>query len=178
MYIFWFFILLLLFCVYLIFTQLLAVSFLFDTNNNDMHVSMHWMYPFLKITVRMENSTPQISAYVFKKRILSKAVQKKANKDISMLKAFKLQDVHITAYYGLNNPFSFGILCGVIEFIKALFPIEVLEQYPELMPLNEYVLIEARANLNIGKTLVNFVRLKTANRTIIRRNHYGSIKSA
>lgn len=178
MYILLFFVFLFMILVLLLFTRPLALFFTFDTNADDMHLSACWMHPFLKLTVKIENSVPIYSVYIFGKHLTSKAVGKKAGKDRSLLQAAAIKDPMVKAYYGIYNPFMFGILYGAIAFVKALFHIEIFEQYPELMPLNEYICIEAEAKLNLGKTLVNIIRLKLKNHTNRRRNIYGPVKSS
>lgn len=166
-------VLLIIIFICLIFTKPVKISFLLDSDKIDMHVSMTWL-PLLKIEAKTIHLRAHISVYIFSKKIISKFIKKRRGVDKSVLKALSLQNTCIRTFYGLNEPHLTGMLYGAIGFISSLIEIEALEQFPEFVPINEYLRIEANSKLNVGKTIVNLIQIKFEKSK--GRKNYGSVK--
>ena len=161
MYLLLFLILLLLLIAYLVFQKPLKIFFLLDSDEMEMKALISWL-SFLKTEVRIIDMKPFITVYLFNKRIVSKFVKKTGKMDTpTILKALDIHDVRIKTYYGLFKPYFTGIFFAAVNFIESLAEVKSLEQYPEFFPMNEYLKIEVNMDLNPGRTIVDYVRLKS-----------------
>ncbi len=163
MYIFLFFVLILGICFYLIFVKPLKVSFLLDSNEMELHTLVLWK-PVFMVKVRMVCSKPHITIYCFNLQVLSKIKQKRKNRKnqtIDIFRALDLKDTEVKLFYGISDPFITGILFTALAMINTMTKIETFEQFPSFCPNQDYLRLEGKTNINIGKTIINFVRLKS-----------------
>lgn len=159
----YFLLLLLLICALLItfaFTNPLSIYFLLDSERMDMHLTAVWLSLF-KITAKPENSKMKISVYILNQKVMTKIPRKKKKANLTLLRALSLQDNQIEIFYGLNEPQIAGLVCGVLSSLREVLRIPGLRQYPNFLPENEYLRISANVRLNLGKTLVNLMSMKT-----------------
>jgi hypothetical protein len=179
MYFLLFLILLLAVIVYSLFDKLSVLEFQFDTNRDDMHLFIYWLYPLFMAKVEMSNYSPRIHLYFFKMRIYSKGLKKKAKqnqKSSGIIQLLEFQDSHAVIYYGFKNPFETGIATGVIEFLRSIVSNISISQFPDFIPDHEYLVVQAGSKLNIGITLVRYIRMQFDINKTKRSNQYGSVQ--
>jgi len=173
MIIFLFFVLIIAVFVYLMFTKPVKLFFWLSSGEMEMKLNISWL-KFLRITAKNVNLRIHVSAYVLKARIYSRFIKKTGksfNSDV--LKALSLNNTEVKTYYGMNEPHMTGILFGALSFIVSMAGVQRFEQYPEFIPDDEYLQIEGNSELNIGKTITNYVQLKLRERK--RRKYHGAI---
>ena len=162
--------------IYLLLTIPVKVALICDSDHQ-MQLSMFWLNSFLEITVKMKEFTPFFSISIFKRCVYSAMLKNGKGKNRNAyFKALKLRNVHVKAYYGLNDPFLMGIIYGIAEWIHAFVNIEKFEQFPEFISAKEFVSIEADCNFVPGTAIIALIRTKTSNYKTKRRDHYGPVK--
>jgi len=144
--------------IYLAFSQPVKLSFLLDSDKNELHSSMQWL-SLLQVEAEMAPSRPHISVYLFGKKLFSKLIMKRKKANHTVLSALSLQNTRIKAYYGLHAPHLTGIFNAVISMLASFIDAESFEQYPEFIPAHEYLKIQGSANLNVGKTIAHMMQL-------------------
>jgi hypothetical protein len=139
----------------------------------DMHVLATWL-PLLKIEAESTQLRARVSVYVFGKRVRfgSGGGKKKFNR--AYLRAPSLHNTRVKTAYGLNEPLLTGLLCGMIGFVGSVIEIGDLEQFPEFVSANDYLRVEASSDLNVGKTIANYLKIRRAEKQV-RRKKYGSV---
>lgn len=139
----------------------LNIIFVFDSDAMNMQLSMTWLK---KLNIRAEiiRLKPHISVFLFNKKLVSfiKEKKKKRSGVSGIIKSLELNDTNVKMFYGFDKPFMTGIIFSVLGFITSLFRIDRFEQYPEFVPANEYLKIEATTQMNIGKTISKLILLK------------------
>lgn len=159
----------------LVFIYPMKVSFLFDSSEMIIIVSTSWTHLLkAKIDIDMVNYRVRLLIVLFKKTILNKLTDKRKNIDSLSLRALSFNDTHIRAFYGLAQPHFTGFLHGALCFINSLTEIVSVELIPNFIPVTEYLRIEAYTKFNIGKTILNFVKLKY--KQLKREKYNGSVK--
>jgi hypothetical protein len=136
--------------------QLSTVAFQLDTARNDLHLLMYWYYPFFMAKVEMQDYSPLLDVYLFKKHVFSKVLRHKAGKKqhpFHLLRALDYSDAYAVVHYGLDNPFHTFVASEIVEMMSSAFEEISILQYPNFTSDREYVAIQAGAKLNIGKTL-------------------------
>jgi len=170
MYIVLFIILLVIIFAYLLFTKPVKVSFLLDSEKMYMHVLMTWL-PLLRVEAKTINLRPRVSVYLFGKKVSSGFMRKRKTSGSDLIRALSLENTRIKTYYGLSEPHFTGILFGALNFVSSVVESYALEQYPEFVPAEEYLRVEAESDLNAGRTIVNLMKLRKSRR----RKNYGSV---
>lgn len=179
MYILLFFLLLLATFVYALFDIYSVIAFQLDTDRNDVHLTIRWLYPFFMAKIAMINYSPHLDMFLFNIRIYSKAVKAKTQQKqnpADMMRKLELKDAYANIYYGLDNPFTAGIACGILGYLSASLKNIALTQFPVFVPEHEYIVIQAGSKLNIGKTSVRFIQDWYAKNKIKRSDQYGSVQ--
>lgn len=164
---------------WLLFGVPIVLYFTFDTNREIMRLSVYWLRPFIKATVKMADFKPTVTVFIFNKRVYSKAIERKQAHKYdwrSLPAALKLKETKIKTRYGMSNPFSTGIFCGAVETLRAMLGLDNFEHHADFLSENEFVFIEAQSKLNIGKTLFNLLKLKPVNLGMKRRKVDGYYK--
>lgn len=143
-----------------IFRYDLQTKLVFDTCKSDMHATILWLYPFIKIIAEMENSAPVLNIYVFKKHFATKHLKKGKGKFTPKdgLNIAEPHNVCIITKYGFRNPSATGITCGVINFASQFIYIDSFYNDPDFMSSNDFFYLEATANVNLGTALINLLR--------------------
>ncbi|WP_313559365.1 hypothetical protein [Ruminiclostridium cellobioparum] len=159
------------FVLLLLFAFDAKVKLVFDTDRNDMHLSVNWIYPFIKGTVSIENWHPAIDVYIFRVHLFKKTVKagsqgilsrgKKSGKGIrktDLLKIFNLKELSINTKYGFTNPSATGIACGAFNTASQFINIDSLSQIPDFMSAHDYIYFDAEASVNLGASLTNLIK--------------------
>ncbi|MCX7614381.1 MAG: hypothetical protein N2Z65_01335 [Clostridiales bacterium] len=159
----------------LLFLRPVIISFILDTDHDEIHATGCWLYPFLKVSVHIKNA-PVLSVFLFHRKIYSKPVKRKKKKDFKRsFQSLHLTNTYLKVNYGLNNPFYTGTMYSVIGMIQSFLHIESISQIPDFLPNKEYVIVNAGAKLWIGKTILNDLRTKFPGKRKKRREYIGSI---
>lgn len=150
----------------------LVISFYLDTDKMDMHALARW-HP-IRIEAKIINYRIFMRVFLFSKRIYARFLksQKEKRSKTDLFRAMALSDTMIKISYGLNEPYLTGVFSGAAHFIKSLISTADIELEPEFIPENEFLRIKANTSLNIGRTLLNLLKLKFKNAR--RRKNYGS----
>ncbi len=150
------------FIILLLFANDAKVRIVFDTEQNDMHLTLLWLYPFIKVIGTMENTRPVLNLYLFKKHLFSKALKfkKTANriKKTDLIKIIKPKEVSINTSYGFKNPSTTGITCGAVNAASQFINIDSLNNIPDFMAINDYIYLDAEASVNLGASLANLLK--------------------
>lgn len=153
-------------------------KFKLDTNQNIMFLKFYWLYPVIFAKVEMQDYCPYLNVFLFKKQVYSKKYQlfNKSGGNQGYIHSLVLNDFYVNTSYGLKSPFSTGIASGIIEILHSNFRNISIFQYPDFLSANDYIMIDAGSLLNVGKTLLNIVRLKYSNNKFKRSNRYGTVQ--
>jgi hypothetical protein len=152
--------LLLAFFVCLLFFKPMDVTLLLNTNQDQISIKLNWIESLLTAKVQINPGASVLSIFLFKNRIYSKPLhpkkQKKRNKltFVDYLYSLSLQKMYASIYYGFKDPFDTGITSGILQFIEQTFQGVLIKQYPDFIPGKEYIIINAGAELNLGKTMI------------------------
>jgi len=155
-------VLVLLFMVILTFTAILKVAFTLDTKQENVQLTLLWLYPFLKITANGDAVAPLLSVYLFNKKVYGKELSlKKTNTgNTDFIKSVSPEDVHFDVSYGFSDPFITGITCGAICAVQDYIRFAAIKQTPDFVSDEDYVYMNATAKVNIGNTFIQFLKLK------------------
>lgn len=150
------FLLIIIVLIIMLFTFVLKIDFILDTNREIMNISMLWLYPFLKANIFMEQKVPTLEVFIFKMKLFRKNLNNK--KKVKSKKGFKMQDIkfqniNLTTHYGFQDKFLVGIVCGFINIASQFFQINYLEQEPDFLASNDYIYLRATASINIMPTI-------------------------
>jgi hypothetical protein len=66
--------------------------------------------------------------------------------------------------YGFSDPYITGITCGSINAASELADFVDLSQKPDFMSEDDYIRLDATAKVNIGNTLLNYLKRKANGR--------------
>ena len=147
----------------LLFTQYFNIKIIFDTYKTDLTMTLLWLHSFFKTLVTIEDSKPMLAFYVFDRRLFERslAIGKGNHRGIDLMKSIDSKDVHVDAYYGFRDPYTTGIACGVISAASQLINISSIYQSPDFTADNEYIYLNANAKVNIGSTLIRYLRSRS-----------------
>lgn len=146
--------------VYLMFAEPVRLFFLLDSDKMELHFSAAWL-SLLYVQAEIIHSKAYISVYLLRKKIASKFLSKRRNTHSAVFSALSLKDTRIRTFYGMAAPHVTGILCGVIGFLGSFVEAECFEQFAEFVPEHEYLQIQGSSRLNLGKTIVNAMQLRS-----------------
>jgi hypothetical protein len=166
MYFLLFILLLLALFVLLLFYTTIYIKVEYSTNDNRLIVDLSWLNSLIHAKVYVESNGTIVSVYLKRIRIFSKLIKPKGGKKNKWkyIKALDLNDSFANVYYGLDNPFSTGIVSGIIQMIQFSFKNIQISQFPDFLSVQEYVRINAGTELNPGKTLAKLMRIKLENK--------------
>lgn len=169
MYFLLFILLLLSLFVYLSFYKAVTLHLLLNTNENDLHLWFYWLYPLIKAKLEPSDYSPHLTVYLFNVRVYSKTLRKKSKKrdPLQMLnyaRAADLYNISLTTSYGFLSPAQTGLLGGVFAIVGQYFGSAEISQYPCYLAGEDFIIIDAAAQLNVAKTLIAFLRLKKNSR--------------
>ena len=152
--------------IVLLFTVNLRVKVVFDTYKTSLNMSLIWLHSFLKALVTIEDTKPMLTLYLLNKRLFKKRLgagrRKRKLNGIKVIKSIDSSDVHVNARYGFRDPFTTGIPCGALSVASQFINIDYFSQFPDFTAGDDYIYMDASAKVNLGSTLMNLFRLKTA----------------
>ena len=158
MYLILFLVLVLITLIIVAYSEPLYLTFVFDSDEKDMHLAMSWLKQ-IKIRAEIKELRPYVSVFVFNRRIMSTFLKKRKKKNGS-ISALDLRNTDVRVSYGINSLAGSSIIYAALEIIGQVGKIDRFDQVPEFMPATEYLKIDASAKLNIGKTISNTILLK------------------
>jgi hypothetical protein len=149
--------------VILTFTAVLKVVFTLDTRKENINLTLLWLYPFLLITAESNNTVPLLTIYLFNKKIYGKELntRKTGTKNDELVKAVSPTDMHFNVSYGFRDPFVTGVTCGAIYIASEYIRFASIEQSPDFIADSDYIYMNATAKVNIGNTLIHYIKSKT-----------------
>ena len=156
------FIILISLLITLLFTVDLRVKIVFDTCKTNLSMTLLWLNSILKALVTIEDSKPMLTLYLLNRRLFKRRLKtgkSKLNKT-NLIKLIDSRDVHVNAYYGFRDPFTTGITCGAFNAASQFINIDSINQIPDFTTENDYIYLDASANVNLGSTLLNLSRFK------------------
>lgn len=158
--------LILLFLVILLFTVVMKIVFTMDTKNENVKLVLFWLYPFVKIVAEGKAASPQLSVYLFKRKVYSGQLNtgERAGDSTELIKASSPSDIQMDIDYGFRDPFVTGIACGSIGAVSELANFMEFRQRPDFATDEDYIRLDATASVNVGNTLVNYARAKIRKR--------------
>lgn len=153
---------LLLLAILLLFSVAVKAFLSFDTKNEAVRVVLLWLYPFIKITAEKNRSLPLLKVYLFNKKVYSKTVRIKSTdgKSIDLIKAASASDIQVDLDYGLSDPFAVAMACGSLGSVSEMVNIAEIRQRPDFLPDEDFIHLEASANINAGDTVLNYLRMR------------------
>jgi hypothetical protein len=139
----------------LLFTVTSKISFTFDSTNSDVHLTLLWLYPFIRSVITRGDNGFVLTVYLLNKRILTRQIKQKQNLygNKTALKSLNPTDIHVNTQYGFRDPFVTGLACSVVSAVSQFFNVESLQQRPDFLAVNDYVNLDATAKLNLGHSL-------------------------
>jgi hypothetical protein len=149
--------------VILTFTAVLKIVFTLDTRKENINLTLLWLYPFLLITAESNNTVPLLTIYLFNKKIYGKELntRKTGTKNNELVKAVSPTDMHFNVSYGFRDPFVTGVTCGAIYAASEYIRFASIEQSPDFIADSDYIYMNATAKVNIGNTLIHYIKSKT-----------------
>lgn len=161
--IFYWILFILLLVLFLAFTIAFKIAFTLDTKKENVKLVLLWMYPFMKIVAEGNAATPQLSLYFFRKKVYSKQIHMGKKLDnghrAGIIKAASPSDIDIDIDYGFRDPFVTGVTCGSIGAASEMADISI-RQYPDFITDVDYIYLNATANVNAGRTMLNYFRAR------------------
>lgn len=156
------FVVLLLLAVVLLFSVAVKAFLSFDTKSEAVSLVLLWLYPFIKITAEKKTSLPRLKVYIFNKIVYSKDIDIKGTdgKSIDLIKAASASGIQVDLDYGFNDPFSTAIACGSLGSVSELAKFAEIKHKPEFLPEEDFIHLEASADINAGDTVLNYLRMK------------------
>ncbi len=164
MYVIYFLLLAIASIILLLFAVDAKVKLLFDTDKDNMYLSVCWLYPFIKASGRMENSTPFLDISLFgmgiysKKLTLGKSNKARMIKKTDLPKIFKLKGLDINTRYGFIDPSTTGITCWAVNSALQFINIASFINMPDFMSAHDYIYLDAKASVNLGASLTNLIK--------------------
>lgn len=157
----------LLLVIILLFTVALRVKVVFNTHKTNLNMTLLWLHSWLKALVTIEDSRPMLTLYLLNKKLFKRRLFKEKLKSskvkfsgMEFVKLVDSRDVHVNARYGFRDPFNTGIACGAINAASQFINIDSINQMPDFTTENDYIYLDANANVNVGSTLIKLFKFK------------------
>lgn len=138
----------------------MQIKLQYHSEDNNINLTILWLEPFLKAFVNVENSKIHLKLYLVDKLIVNRRLKdrRKKVKGFDLVQASNPKNAHLDIQYGFRDPFMTGITCGVMNLIYQFIDIESMNQTPDFMASNDYINLDATANINVGSTLLRMLR--------------------
>jgi hypothetical protein len=150
-----------------IITQTFKLRIKLGLTGDDIYCDIFYLYPLLRVILNIENTKPFIIVYLFTIKVYKKPLKlrEKENKKtrINYFEVVNPKDIEISTYYGFKDPFNAGIVCGVFNIIKEYINIDKMKQFPNFIASNDYIFVDAKADINIGNSIIYFIKNKNKN---------------
>ncbi len=131
-------------------------------DSNTMKVRISCLYPMFMATVDMENRCPCLSVYFLKMRLFtSKLAGEKLSNTKSILKAIKISNFELSTSYGFSDPFVTALVSGMLGILSSFISICKIDLKPNFMSDEQYVILDASANIKVGHTIWDYLKYKT-----------------
>lgn len=159
-------VLILLSAIMLAFAVALKIAFTLDTRKEDMKLVVFWLYPFIKITAEGSMMSPMLTVYLFKKKVYDglMAAKGQTGRRTGIIKAASTSDIRMDIDYGFRDPYVTGITCGSINAVSEIADFAELSQNPDFIAEEDYIRLDATAKVNIGNTILNYLKGKAGRR--------------
>lgn len=146
-------------------TMTLRLRFLFNLDDHGMYINILYLYPLIKIVIRFEDNKPFLLVYllkirVFKTQLKTKKRSNRSNKGISFVKSANPTHVNVTTHYGFKDPYATGMVCGALSIAKNYINTDKINQFPDFISNNDYIYVDASANIKVGQTIVKYAKNK------------------
>ena len=166
-----FIIILLAIFIIIMFAEPVRISFLLDTDRLEMSAKGRWT-AIAAFEARIIDYRLFVTVRLFGWKIFTGFLKKTGSKRpvSSVFQALALSDTSVEIAWGLNAPHLTGIFCAAAEFAGRLLRDADIALEPDFVPDREYLHLTAKTSLNLGKTVVNMLRVSRAKR----RKGYGS----
>ncbi len=115
-----------------------------------------------KMEAELKGIGMHISIYLLNLRIRSGQIIR-GKSGLSMRKALSIDETYLKARYGLNTPYLTGLML-IPTSIIGMSNMDSFELIPDFFSNHEYIHVEGGTKLNIGKTIINILRLKEKSR--------------
>ncbi len=138
--------------------QRLKINILINLSESNFSADVFCLYPILYIRLNIEESRPILLVNILKIQVYRKPLHIKKNRHkTSLLRYADFENMQISTYYGLGNPFVTGMFTGLLGMAKTLpFPVQ-LNHYPDFFAANEYLRIDVSGYLKLGTTIKNYM---------------------
>lgn len=158
--------LILLSAIMLVFAVALKIAFTLDTRKENMKLVLFWLYPFIKITAEGSMTSPLLTVYLFRRKVYEglAAARGQAGRRSGIIKAASASDIRMDIDYGFRDPYVTGITCGSINAVSEIADFAELSQNPDFITDEDYIRLDATASVNIGSTLLNYLKGKAGGR--------------
>ena len=131
-------------------------------DRNTMKVSIACFYPIFMATVDLENRCPCLSVYILKRRLFtSRLLREKASNTKRILNALKISNLKLSTSYGFRDPFVTALVSGMLGILSSFASICSLQIKPNFMSDEQYVILDASANIKVGHTIWDYLKYKT-----------------
>ena len=156
-----------------VFFKPVVIAFLLDTNHMDMYATADWM-PSIRVEIRIIDYRLSVTVSLFRKNIYTGFLkhEKKGRAEKLLIESLQLSNTAVKIAYGFQEPYLTGIFSAAADFAAALIRTADIELAPVFNAGNDFLRIDAKTELNAGKTLINMLRKKFARTG--RRKNYGS----
>jgi hypothetical protein len=152
-----------------------TAAFRLDTERSELCLTLYWLNPFIRARVAMSNYAPLLTGYLFNIRIVSRKLKAKAGQSKTLpLRTAALSDISIKTCFGFESPFFTGILSGALQALESYFQNAAVSAYPDFLADREYLIVQGSAKLNIGKTVLQSVKMHYNTLKRKRSDYHGS----
>lgn len=122
-------------------------------------ISICFLYPLLCATVDMENDGLYLSFYLLKLRLFtSRIVRKKAFNMKRIIRSLKISDFDLSTSFGFRDPSVTGLMSGMLGILSSFVHIRSLNAMPDFLSDDQYVLVDASANIKVGHTIWGYLK--------------------
>ncbi|MHB1314311.1 MAG: hypothetical protein ACYCX2_02350 [Christensenellales bacterium] len=146
-----------------ILTQTYRLRCLVWLDESGINAEAYYLYPLCRISLQTKGDTPEVTLRVFGLLVYKSKLhrpKKTTRKEFAFVKSAALSDIAVDAYYGLHSPFMTGIFCGAFSMFSRFFNIDSFSQHPDFIAEDEYIYVEASANINLWHTMLNYAKSK------------------
>ncbi len=133
--------------------------FTINSDKEQMDLTVLWLYPFLKIAVKNQDSKSVLTVYVFNRSIIRSVLKDRDRRGkLNIIRSLKLRDIYIDAGYGFRDPAITGVTCGAINAVSRFINIDSLQHRPDFFAVNDYINLNASAKFSVGTVLINLLK--------------------
>jgi hypothetical protein len=131
------------------------IRFVFDTREQNMNLTLYWLYPFIRAQIFMKDKKPMLRVFLFGLKIYDKAVKSKKPLRRMPFKRIKLDNINVTAYYGFSDKFTVGVVSAALSFLSHYVKVF---QNPDFLTFEDYIYLEAQGDVKIIPALISLAQ--------------------